>query len=137
MQGEEGELERALTRLLSSLSYYDFSDEKNYQILLLTFVSLLFPDKKVADEVNAGSGRLDLLVEDKEPHKAGFVVEIKYVKTATSRARLEKTAEAALSQIESKDYLEELRSHQANPILSYGIVFNQKRAVVKAKIEKK
>jgi len=137
LQGEEGELERALTRLLSSLSYYDFSDEKNYQILLLTFVSLLFPDKKVADEVNAGSGRLDLLVEDKEPHKAGFVVEIKYVKTATSRARLEKTAEAALSQIESKDYLEELRSHQANPILSYGIVFNQKRAVVKAKIEKK
>jgi len=135
LTGEEEELERALTRLLSSLSYYDFSDEKNYQILLLTFVSLLFPDKKVADEVNSGSGRLDLLVEDKELNKAGFVVEIKYVKAATSRARLEKTAEVALSQIENKDYLAELRDHQASPILSYGIVFNQKKAVVKAKKE--
>jgi len=122
-------------RRLFAATPFDFSDEKNDPILLLTFVSLLFPDKKVSDEVNAGKGRFDILVEGRKPNEAGFIVEIKYFKTPSSRARLEKTAEVAFAQMENKDYLEILRKDQANPILSYGIVFDPKKAVTKAKKE--
>jgi hypothetical protein len=118
---------------LKAFSLYDFSEEKNYQILTLTITALLFPDYYVQSEVNAGTGRADIIAYPKNGQGPGFVIETKLQRSNTTKARLSAMADAALRQIEDKDYAEELRRHGASPAWGYGVVFFKKNAIVKSK----
>lgn len=116
--------------LLHSFSYFDFQQERSYQAMTLTLVSLLFDDYIVKSEVLEGEGRCDIMIQSRTPSSFGAIIEIKHVKSKTSEERLHDRARAALKQIKEKNYAEDLILHGAKPILAYGIAFFQKKAVV-------
>lgn len=118
--------------LLHSFSYFDFNQERSYQAMTLTLISLLFEDCIVKSEVLSGDGRCDIMIRPRHSHSFGAVIEIKHLKTKTSETRLCERAEAALRQIKGKDYAEDLRLLGAKPILAYGIAFYQKRVYIKS-----
>ena len=135
-KGEEKEIELFLkSYLLSALSYYDLSNEKNYQIVIGTLAALLFGDSIVKFEVIEGEGRCDISISPKNEGGFGCVLEIKHYKDAISSARLENGALSALRQIKKNDYLEELKARKANPLFAYGFAFHKKKvAITKEKI---
>ncbi len=120
--------------LLHSFSYFDFNQERSYQAMVLTLVSVLFEDCYVKSEVNAGEGRCDILIQPKKAHGFGAVLEIKHVRGKTSQQRLEDRAETALRQIKDKGYVENLVLAQANPIVTYGIAFCRRKVIIKSQI---
>lgn len=122
--------------LLHSFSYFEFSQERAYQAMVLTLVSLLFEDSWVKSEVITGEGRCDILIRPKNAHSFGAAIEIKHIKGKTSQQRLEERAESALRQINNKDYVDDLILAKASPVISYGIAFCQKRVVIKSQIIK-
>ena len=119
--------------LLSSLSYYDFTDEKHYHILVGTLLSLAFSDCICRYEVISGTGRCDIMLRNKNEGSFGAVIEIKYHAKPISSTRLATSAEAALRQITEKEYCDELLLANANPIIAYGFSFMKNKVAVKSK----
>ena len=119
--------------LLSSLSYYDFTSEKNYRIMVGTMLALAFSDCRCKCEVIAGTGRCDILIQNRSSGTFGAVIEIKYHASPVSATRLLASAERALSQIEKKDYLDELIHADAKPIYAYGFAFMKNKVAVQSK----
>ena len=73
--------------------------------------------------------RSDIIVERKD-RKIGFVVEVKDVK---DEGKLDHACEAAMKQIEEKDYTAVLRRYRVKEIWTYGIAFWDKECRVTAK----
>lgn len=121
------------TYILSSLSYYDFANEKNYQIMIGTLVSLLFSECRVKFEVISGTGRCDIMVSPKSPKSFGAVIEIKYNKTRLSTTRLKESSEAALKQIIDNEYTNELLSTDSKPVYAFGFAFMKNKVEVASK----
>ncbi len=119
--------------LLSAFSYYEFSSEKNYQILLLTLSSLLFEDAIVKSETIPGNGRSDIQILSKN-NEFGFVLEVKAYQGNVSMARLEDYSQKALKQIVDKKYDEELKNRGTKKIILYGIAFSKKAVKISKKI---
>lgn len=134
LKGNVSKIEEYIEKhLLTSFSYFDFSSEKNYQIMLLTLSALFFEDAIIKSESNQGDGRCDISISPLEKGKPGIIMEIKNYKGNVSSNRLEQYSIKALSQIEKNNYQEELVNRKASPILLYGIAFSKK----KIKISKK
>jgi len=130
------EIEDFLTDyFLTNFSYFDFDNEKNYQILILTIVSLLFEDYIIQSEENTGDGRCDIMISSKK-YELGFIFEIKYSKTILSLERLKKIATSSLNQIENKNYIEKLLKQNQNHIIIYGVGFQKKKVSIVSKIIK-
>lgn len=119
--------------LLSALSYYDFTSEKNYQIMVGTMLALAFSECRCKCEVIAGTGRCDILVQSRNRGSFGAVIEIKYHASPISATRLSDSARRALSQIEKNDYLDELINADAKPIYAYGFAFMKNKVAVQSK----
>lgn len=119
--------------LLSSLSYYDFGNEKSYQIMIGTLLALAFSDCVCRYEVISGTGRCDIMLRNKTKGQFGAVIEIKYHSTPISMTRLNASAERALNQILTQEYHDELLSSEANPIYAYGFAFMKNKVAVKSK----
>lgn len=120
--------------LLHSFSYFDSQQERSYQAMTLTLISLLFEECTVRSEVLSGEGRCDILIRPRQSNSFGAVIEIKHIKSKTSEARLEERTLAALKQIKEKDYAEDLRICGARPIVAYGIAFYQKKVRIKSEM---
>jgi len=135
LKGSEEEISKSIEEnLLTSFSYYDFGQEKNYQIMILTMASLLFEECAIESEIPAGTGRCDILVSPKQKVGTGMVIEIKALKGKSSQSRIETTALSALRQIEEKQYDERLKKDAAAHLLLFGIAFHGKRVAVRKKI---
>jgi hypothetical protein len=131
LSGNEEDVSKALESvLLSSFSYFDFGDEKNYQVMVLALAALLFDNCLVKSEVNTGTRRCDILLSPRNEHQLGAVIEIKRQANRSSLGKMKDASLAAIKQIKKNDYVEELRNRKASPIYLYGIVFHNKKAVV-------
>lgn len=118
--------------MLSALSYYDFSDEKNYQIMVGALASVILDDCFVRHEVLSGQGRCDIMISPRLGHGFGAIIELKHFKDRRSYDRLQANAAAALRQIKSKGYDGVLHQMNVSPIYAYGIAFYKNRVAVKA-----
>ena len=118
--------------ILSSFSYFDYKNEKNYQVLTLGIVSILFENSIVKSEVNANQGRCDIMISPKNINEIGMVLEIKFSKTVLSKKRLESLSDKGLSQIKETKYYGELKQRQAKPIIIYSFAFDGAHLVVKS-----
>lgn len=102
--------------------------EAIYHAFVLGLLVHLAPDYDVRSNRESGYGRADVLIIPKTPGRPGVVLELKTPRRETPEAALD----AALAQIEAKDYRAELRARGAEPIIAYAIVFADRRAWVRA-----
>lgn len=121
--------------LLKTLSYYDFSNEKNYQMMVLTMISLLFKDFYVKSEYNSGLGRCDIVALSKT-HDFALLLEIKQTKNKASSTNLKQYAQTALKQAKEKEYYADiLKDYQK--VIVYGIAFHKNSSQVISEIIEK
>ena len=114
-------------QLIATVSYYD-AQESFYHGFLLALLNTC-ASWQVSSNVETGTGRSDIIVE-REDGLLGFVVEVKDVK---DRSKLDAACDAAMKQIEEKDYTAILRRYGVEEIWTYGIAFCEKRCKVAAK----
>ncbi len=114
-------------QLIATVSYYD-AYESFYHGFLLALLNTC-ASWQVASNVETGIGGGDIIVE-REDGALGFVVELKEIK---DRSRLDAACDAAMKQIEEKDYTAVLRRYGVEEIWAYGIAFCEKRCRVIAK----
>ena len=115
------------SQLLDTVSFYD-AHESFYHGFLLALLNTC-ANWRVTSNAETGKGRSDIIVERKD-RKVGFVVEVKDVK---DEGKLDHACEAAMQQIEDKDYTAVLRRYRVKEIWKYGIAFWDKECRVVAK----
>ena len=114
-------------QLLDTVSYYD-AHESFYHGFLLALLSTC-ANWRVSSNIETGKGRSDVVVERKD-RKIGFVVEVKDVK---DYEKLDAMCDAAMKQIEARDYTAILRRYRVKTIWTYGIAFWEKECKVVVK----
>ncbi len=116
----------------STISYYDGAAESFYHGMVLGLVASLSSKYIIRSNREAGDGRFDLVLEPKEKTLPGIVMEFKAGASAEQNA-LERLADEALSQIDERQYTEDLKDRGVNDIVRYGIAFSGKNAAVKTR----
>ena len=114
-------------QLLDTVSFYD-ARESFYHGFLLALLSTC-ANWNVSSNIETGKGRSDILVSRKD-RKIGFVVEVKDVK---DEDKLDAACEAALRQIDERDYTAILRRFRVKEIRKYAIAFWDKECRVAKK----
>ena len=114
-------------QLLDTVSFYD-ARESFYHGFLLALLSTC-ASWNVSSNIETGKGRSDILVSRKD-RKIGFVVEVKDVK---DEEKLDAACEAALRQIDERDYTAILRRFRLKEIRKYAIAFWDKECRVAMK----
>ena len=104
-------------QLLDTVSFYD-AHESFYHGFLLALLSTC-ANWNVSSNIETGKGRSDIIAGRKD-RKVGFVVEVKDVK---DEEKLDAACEAALRQIDERDYTAILRRFRVKEIHKYGIAF--------------
>ena len=107
-----------------TVSFFDAHESFYHGFLLSTCTNW-----RVSINAETRKGRSDIIVERKD-RKIGFVVEVKDVK---DEGKLDHACEAAMKQIEEKDYTAVLRRYRVKEIWTYGIAFWDKECRVTAK----
>ena len=111
-------------QLLDTVSFYD-AHESFYHGFLLALLSTC-ANWNVSSNIETGKGRSDIIAGRKD-RKIGFVVEVKDVK---DEEKLDAACEAALRQIDERDYTAILRRFRVKEIHKYGIAFWDKECRV-------
>ena len=104
-------------QLLDTVSFYD-AHESFYHGFLLALLSTC-ASWNVSSNIETGRGRSDIIAGRKD-RKVGFVVEVKDVK---DEEKLDAACEAALRQIDERDYTAILCRFRVKEIHKYGIAF--------------
>ena len=113
-------------QLITTVSFHD-ARESFYHGFLLALLSTCAA-WEVSSNAETGIGRADIIVE-REDGQLGFVIEIKHVR---DRQKLDAACEAAMKQIEEKDYTAVLRRYGVEKIWAYGIAFCDKKCRIVA-----
>ena len=121
-----GDAERA-SELLSdflweTISFHDYHENYYHAFLTGIFVGMAY---MVRSNQEQGLGRSDITVKDRKNRRA-MIIE---AKRSTSEAQMEQDCDAALRQIEEKQYAEGLYGYRT--VLRYGVAFYRKSAMVK------
>ncbi len=133
-EGKSEEVEELFEKyLLSTFSSYEMGEEKNYQVLLSSVLAVTFDDAYVKNEFNAGTGRADVVVCPNKRDALGFVIEVKNLKSRTTKERLERSAADAIKQIETRFYDQDLRRMGVKRILLFGVSFHKNQIAVQCK----
>ena len=120
------QLDRSIERLiLSVMSFHDINKkyENSYHMLLAGFFYALDGYYITKSNVEAGYGRVDILLIPKDKNKTGYILELK----RADSSNLEKKAEEALKQIDDKKYYVELERYGIKDIVKIGYVFDGKK----------
>ncbi|MCR4820924.1 MAG: ATP-binding protein [Elusimicrobiales bacterium] len=138
------EMQKTLQKLLlSTCSYFDLTEEKDYQNFMLGLLAASIYGYDIKGNREAGHGRTDIMMRPKTNTKnarnlPGIIIEIKHCE-ATEQEKsdpklmdkiLEKAATEALDQIDQMSYASELQSAGCDKIMKYGAAFSGKRAKV-------
>ena len=122
--------ERILRQIVTQMmSYHDLSGEpeKVYHALVLGMLVWLSDKYDIRSNRESGYGRYDLLLKPKDPQQRGIIIEFKRVEEGE---RPERVLEAALEQIERKQYAAELEAAGIQTILKLAIAFQGKEVWV-------
>ena len=114
-------------QLLDTVSFYD-ARESFYHGFLLALLSTC-ASWNVSSNIETGRGRSDIIAGRKD-RKVGFMVEVKDVK---DEEKLDAACEAALRQIDERDYTAILRRFRVKEIRKYAIAFWDKECRVAKK----
>ncbi len=149
IDGIAADLENYLSDfLLEMCSYLNLTEEKDYQHLIIGLCGTMRNGYAIHSEREAGHGRADIVFTprlDYEEHDnlPGIIMELKHIKAEeTEKASpesvekmLQYEAEEALSQIEAKKYISDLKASGVRRITRYGIAFSGKYVKIIRKSE--
>ena len=122
--GDSETLTKEIGKLLrKTISYYDYKEDFYHAFLAGILASFHYSVESNREHVE---GRSDIVVYDEENSR----VVIFEAKVAKSLDELPKACDAALHQIEARQYAEDFRD-EYDEILCYGIAFYKKRCLVK------
>lgn len=115
--------------MVKSISSIDGANEGFYHRMMLGLCAILGNRYKIRSNRESGLGRFDIQLMPLTKGMPGFIFEFKHTKD--EHADLSALADSALQQIEAKKYDTELRDNGVNSIISIGIAFRGKSAVVR------
>lgn len=115
--------------MVKSISSIDGANEGFYHGMMLDLCAILGNRYKIRSNRESGLGRFDIQLMPLTKGMPGFIFEFKHTKD--EHTDLSALADSALQQIEAKKYDTELRDNGVNSIISIGIAFRGKSAVVK------
>lgn len=126
-QGDIDTMEKMLTDILmETISFYDYAENYYHG-----FVTGLFRGNGkylVKSNQESGLGRADILLRTPSVRGRAFVIEIK---AADNLQSMEKECQAALRQIEDREYRKRLEEEGFQNIWTYGFCFWKKEAMVR------
>ena len=132
LSGDTEGFESAVRKYLkTSISYYD-SGEAFYHGVMLGLLGGL-GDYSISSNRETGSGRADLILKPLDEEDVSVIMEFKCVKNIRE---LDAGCDAALQQIEDKNYMEALTEDGYCNILKYGICFYKKTCKIKSRWDK-
>jgi len=133
LAGDARSLGRHLSDLLChTMSYHDLGGrqpERVYHAFIAGLLVHLGGDYEVRSNRESGYGRYDVMVLPRERGRPGVVLELK---VPDEDEAVETALDAALRQIRERDYAAELVARGAEPVHELGVVFDGKRAHVRA-----
>lgn len=112
--------------LLRSISYHD--GYENFYHGFLVGLLEYNDDFLVESNRESGTGRSDIIIKNVLMNDKAVIIEIKTVRDDETP---EEQCDAALNQIEEKQYEENLRNEGFSHIIKYGVAFNGKKCMVK------
>lgn len=115
--------------MVKSISSIDGANEGFYHGMMLGLCAILGNRYKIRSNRESGLGRFDIQLIPLTKGMPGFIFEFKHTKD--EHTDLSALADSALQQIEAKKYDTELRDNGVNSIISIGIAFRGKSAVVR------
>ncbi len=115
--------------MVKSISSIDGANEGFYHGMMLGLCAILGNRYKIRSNRESGLCRFDIQLMPLTKGMPGFIFEFKHTKD--EHTDLSALADSALQQIEAKKYDTELRDNGVNSIISIGIAFRGKSAVVK------
>lgn len=115
--------------MVKSISSIDGANECFYHGMMLGLCAILGNRYKIRSNRESGLGRFDIQLMPLTKGMPGFIFEFKHTKD--EHTDLSALADSALQQIEAKKYDTELRDNGVNSIISIGIAFRGKSAVVR------
>lgn len=118
--------------VMKSVSYFDTDkgNESFYHAFVLGMLIGLGDDYQVESNRESGYGRYDVMVIPKDKSKLGIVMEFKKVSQKRNED-LEIAVEAALKQIQDRNYKQELLNRSIDSVLEIGIAFQGKELLVR------
>ena len=135
--GEVPEFAKHLqTLVLNMLSYHDTAGGKDkmpeavYQSFVLGLLANLGDRYRIRSNIESGLGRADILMSPTEPGARGIVMEFKWLGEGEA---MEAELQAALDQIEEKQYPATLRAEGCGEVLELAIVFDGKALQVRTR----
>lgn len=115
--------------MVKSISSIDGANEGFYHGMMLGLCAILGNRYKIRSNRESGLGRFDIQLMPLTKGMPGFIFEFKHTKD--EHTDLSALADSALQQIKAKKYDTELRDNGVNSIISIGIAFRGKSAVVR------
>ena len=115
--------------LLETISVYDTGSEAFYQGVMIGLCAILNNRYTIRSNRESGLGRFDIQLQPMEQKLPGFLFELKA--SQNQKENLELLAQAALDQIQGKQYETEMRSAGVNAVIRMGIAFRGKEVAVK------
>lgn len=115
--------------MVKSISSIDGANEGFYHGMMLGLCAILGNRYKIRSNRESDLGRFDIQLMPLAKGMPGFIFEFKHTKD--EHTDLSALADSALQQIETKKYDTELRDNGVNSIISIGIAFRGKSAVVR------
>lgn len=115
--------------MVKSISSIDGANEGFYHGMMLGLCAILGNRYKIRSNRESGLGLFDIQLMPLTKGMPGFIFEFKHTKD--EHTDLSALADSALQQIEAKKYDTELRDNGVNSIISIGIAFRGKSAVVR------
>lgn len=124
-----------------SFSSFDVGDkpsetstpERFYHGFVLGLLVREYSRYRIKSNRESGFGRYDICMFPLTKNLPGIVIEFKVLNENAGENKLSDTAEAALQQIEEKDYASDLREAGVTDILEYGFAFSGKKVLIKKK----
>lgn len=115
--------------MVKNISSIDGANEGFYHGMMLGLCAILGNRYKIRSNRESVLGRFDIQLMPLTKGMPGFIFEFKHTKD--EHTDLSALADSALQQIEAKKYDTELRDNGVNSIISIGIAFRGKSAVVR------
>ena len=123
--------ERLERFLIQTVSFHDAANENFYHGLILGLCAMLNNQYQLTSNREAGNGRFDIQMLPLNKLLPGILIELKAGKDCTEE-QLSRLADAALKQINDKQYDADMVAQGVTEILQYGIAFSGKKACVRA-----